>query len=113
MLGADTPSLGKSLRQAEYRVALNAPLTPEVIHGFISVPEIQVEYEKAGKTKKVNARKGVVALKPVDKIAGQSGLLMRLSLKESSPPLIVLAALLQKEADELCGLRAQRLRFFD
>ena len=55
VLARDTPSLGKSIQGAEYRVELSSllPVTSNDIHNFLALSEVFVVKDKKGKIKNI------------------------------------------------------------
>ncbi|MDP8215303.1 MAG: TIGR03936 family radical SAM-associated protein [Candidatus Euphemobacter frigidus] len=113
LLSPDTISLGKAIREVEYQVRLRSPVrvTDREIGSFLSASEARVEYEKDGRIKSVNARRGVLELDLLKTQGNGRTLKMLLSVKENGRPLEVLAALSGAPRALLRALKWQRLGF--
>jgi len=106
-------SLGRSIREAEYRVSLSprVEVTAEGIRSFLASSEVRVGYEKEGKIRVVDGRKGVLELELEETSGSDPALWMLLSVTENGRPYEVLSALSGPGETLFSSLRWQRLRF--
>jgi len=110
----DSPSLGKLIREVEYRVYLSdsVRVTDRDIEEFMAKTEVPLEYVRKGKIKIINIRRGVEQLEYAILDGERESLNMLLSLDENNRPYDVLATLSGVEREYLVGLRWQRLGFY-
>ncbi len=113
LLPSGTVSLGRSIRDAAYRVRLRpwVEVTAGGIRSFLASSEVRVEYEKKGKIQVVDGRKGVLKLELEETPGRDPALWMLLSVTENGRPYEVLSALSRAERALFPALRWQRLRF--
>ncbi len=106
-----TPTLGKTIKKAEYRVIIHDPVlvTSGAVAAFLSADDVPVTYRQGPETKTVNARRGVEEIE----LEGEGTTLrLLLSVEENGRPYEVLSALSGAEGGYLPALRWQRVKFF-
>lgn len=114
LLPDDSTSLGKLIREAEYRVDLSGPVrvTDQDIQKFMEATEVNVEYVRKGKIKIINIRLGVEQLEYTDLDGERESLCILLSVEENNRPYDLLFALSGVGREYLTGLIWQRLGFY-
>ncbi len=110
----DSPSLGKLIREAEYRVYLSDPVrvTDQDIEKFMEATEVKLEYIRKGKIKIINIRQGVEQLEYTDPGGERESLVILLSVEMNNRPYDVLSALTGLGSESLAGLKWQRAGFY-
>jgi radical SAM-linked protein len=113
LLEPGRPALAKSIETAEYQVFLSPEggVTGEGVEDFLSRPEVWLEKEWNGGTKKVEIRKGVLALRLSEKSPGAAGIRLDISSQPNLRPQDVLTALTGRRPEEPGEVKFRRLRF--
>ena len=110
----DSTSLGKLIREVEYRVYLSDPVrvTDQAIGEFMEATEVNLEYVRKGKIKIINIRRGVEQLEYTDPGGERESLGILLSVERNNRPYDVLSALTGLGSESLVGLKWQRSGFY-
>lgn len=112
-LTEETPSLGKTIAAAEYRVSPPAgtPISPAGIADLLSRKSIPWERLRKDRVREIDLRPGILSLRREEE-ADKPALFLALSLRHPAPrPGEVLACLSGRTPEELRGSKWRRLSF--